>query len=317
MKYFFTALALIFTLNAEPSLAAGLVPCDGLDCDMCQLVDLGNNVINWLIGVLMVVFAIIAAWAGFELVVSGGNTSAKESAKSKFTNAFIGLIIVLAAWLIVDTLMRTLLIGSNGVLSNGVYTGFGPWSQIQCEAQPTVSTAPTTPTATTTPGVTACPINDLSPITDPVAQSLETNPISWANTDPDLQACANKFISLVGGQINSVYRPQAYQTHLWELKNRWCDASGGLKNNTNASCSTLKTKVAAEVTKHFGSNWNCGAVAVANSTHTKGDGIDIGNINVAYGSAAMKDAASKSCLTWPNYSNDKWHFTLVAGCSCN
>ena len=78
-------------------------------------------------------------WAGFKLVTSQGNPSALSDAKGRFMNAFIGLLIVLSAWLIVDTLMRGLLPGDTGEI-----TGWGPWSQIQCAEQPDSITVPDT-----------------------------------------------------------------------------------------------------------------------------------------------------------------------------
>ena len=109
--------------------AGGLVPCSGTDCTTCDVISLGNNVVQWLIGILFVIFALLAAYAGFELVTSGGNPAAKTSAKKKLTNAIIGFIIVLAAWLIVDTFMRTLLSGTGGKI-NGKF-----WYEIECASQ--------------------------------------------------------------------------------------------------------------------------------------------------------------------------------------
>ncbi|MCA9362927.1 hypothetical protein KC851_01260 [Candidatus Kaiserbacteria bacterium] len=107
--------------------AAPLVPCNGPDCGTCQLLELGERLLDWLIGVLMVIFAILIAWAGFKMVISGGNVQAKTEARSLMTNAIIGLIIVLAAWIIVDTLIRALV--PEGVL--GGQSG-RPWYQIEC-----------------------------------------------------------------------------------------------------------------------------------------------------------------------------------------
>jgi co-chaperonin GroES (HSP10) len=105
----------------------GFVPCIGLECNTCHLVDMGNTILNWLIGILFVVFGVVVALAGWGLATSAGNQAALNDAKSKFTNAFIGLFIVLAAWLIVDTIMRGLI--STG---DGTREGFGPWSQVEC-----------------------------------------------------------------------------------------------------------------------------------------------------------------------------------------
>lgn len=120
---------------------AGLVPCDGSTanpCDTCELVVLGEGILDWLIGVMLVVFAIVTAWAGFRLVTSGGNPGAKTDAKSKMLSAFIGIIITLSAWILVDTLMRSLLIGGEGEINEK------PWSTLEC-IKTTETTTPEKP----------------------------------------------------------------------------------------------------------------------------------------------------------------------------
>ena len=111
----------------------GLVNCSGLDCNACKFVELGNNLIKWLFGIVAFIFGILMLKAGFGLVVSGGNTSAVTSAKTSFTNAIIGLLIVMAAWLIVDTIFKTLF-NNNGNLDD-VSSGWGPWNEIKCTEQ--------------------------------------------------------------------------------------------------------------------------------------------------------------------------------------
>lgn len=128
----FAPLIVTLLLIITPSVvgAAGLVPCAGTECSACHFAQMGNTILQWLIGILFVVFAVVAAIGGFGLVTSGGNPEAKNEAKSKLVNALIGLIIVFAAWLLVDTIMR-------GLLNSGtdVIVGYGPWSQIQCGTQ--------------------------------------------------------------------------------------------------------------------------------------------------------------------------------------
>jgi hypothetical protein len=108
----------------------GIVPCSGLDCDACSLVKLIERIIDWLIEVMLVIFAIITAVAGFRLVMSGGNPQVKTDAKNLLTNAFIGIVIVLTAWLLINTLMRAILPSGTGELE-----GYGPWSSVQCNKQ--------------------------------------------------------------------------------------------------------------------------------------------------------------------------------------
>jgi hypothetical protein len=107
----------------------GFVPCEGRFCSACDFVVLGNTAIKWLITISFLFFAILAVRAGIKLVTSQGNPSALQDAKSSFTNAFIGLIIILIAFLLVDTIMRQLVKG------NGTIEGYGPWSEVRCSEQ--------------------------------------------------------------------------------------------------------------------------------------------------------------------------------------
>lgn len=135
MKFFTLILSVLFVVSVAPDSAsaqgvASLVPqCEGTSCSACHFVELGNNLVSWLIGVITVLFAVLMAVAGFGLVTSGGNPSALQAAKDKFTNGLIGFLIVLSAWLLIDTLMRGLL-GNNGEIQ-----GWGPWAEVQCWSQ--------------------------------------------------------------------------------------------------------------------------------------------------------------------------------------
>jgi len=124
---------------AEAQNLAGAAQCTGTTCSACNLIYLANAIIKWLIGFLCVLFAVLMAIAGWGLVVSGGNQSALEAAKEKFTNAIIGFLIVLSAWLVVDTIMRGL-VQPGGVI-DGDASGALFWSQVECQAQFGVSTS--------------------------------------------------------------------------------------------------------------------------------------------------------------------------------
>jgi len=125
-------LAAILLVIPMVSFAAGLVPCGGEDepvCQACHVVELFNGLLDWLIGILSVVFALMVMVAGFNLVTSTGNTAAKEKAKSMITNAFVGFVIVLAAWLLIDYGMRFLVSDPGGTVP------FGTWNTVQCTEQ--------------------------------------------------------------------------------------------------------------------------------------------------------------------------------------
>lgn len=136
MKYLPFIALIILVLFPDASSAQGFVPCDGssanggVACTECHFVDMANEILKWLIGILFIVFAIVMAIGGFGLVTSGGNPEAKSAAKSKMVNALVGIIIVLSAWLLVDTVMKGLLSDTDGEIG-----GYGPWSTVKCGTQ--------------------------------------------------------------------------------------------------------------------------------------------------------------------------------------
>lgn len=134
-------------LVALPSLvfaqAGGLVPCGGQNGDPCNtndVVGFANSMIDYLIKALGVIAVIVMVYAGFKLVVSAGNEGEWTKAKELFTNVIIGIILILAAWLIVDTVLK----GLTG-------RGLGDWTE---ELQMT-DPSPTAPTAPNNYGVSA------------------------------------------------------------------------------------------------------------------------------------------------------------------
>ncbi len=110
----------------------GLVPCRGGDCGTCEIVVLTNRLIQFVIILLLALVALLFGWAGFLMVTSGGDQSAYTRAKGMFANVFVGLLIVLSGWLVVDTVLKVL-------LTNGGQVTFGPslvgpWNQIPAGA---------------------------------------------------------------------------------------------------------------------------------------------------------------------------------------
>ncbi|QQR50047.1 hypothetical protein IPF86_03100 [Candidatus Nomurabacteria bacterium] len=104
---------------AEPTYDAskGLVPCGGYNPDgseqaMCTFTDimiLINTVINFLIFTLALpIAAIVFAWAGFIFITEGSNQSKRTQAKNMMINVVIGLVLALASWLIVKTILVSL-----------------------------------------------------------------------------------------------------------------------------------------------------------------------------------------------------------------
>lgn len=97
----------------------GLVPCSNTPdngnispsdlCDFDAFMKLINIVINFILFYMaMPIAAIMFFYAGFKLVTSGGNSEARGKAKNIFTNAVIGLVLAVGAWLIIKTILSIL-----------------------------------------------------------------------------------------------------------------------------------------------------------------------------------------------------------------
>lgn len=89
----------------------GLVPCtEGKLCDFKMLMLMIDNIVKFIVLKLaMPIAAIMFFYAGLLLVTSGGESGeARGKAKSIFLNTALGLIIVLAAWLIISTILAIL-----------------------------------------------------------------------------------------------------------------------------------------------------------------------------------------------------------------
>ena len=170
-------------VGTDGTISQGLVPCEGSFCSTCHVVVLANTGIKWLLTLSFLFFAILALRAGWKLIISQGNPSALTDAKQSFTNAFIGLALILTAWILVDTLMRNL-IGNGGVIKN-----YGPWAQVQCTEQTTVSQAVEpyfeadeafVPSAVVSGGTTATPVAAGQMVS---LRSLGVNVANWDGTN--------------------------------------------------------------------------------------------------------------------------------------
>jgi len=124
---------------------AGLVPC-GYDmdnsgvveqkefCSFCHIFQLGHNIITFFlfpsgdlngnVPVVPSVAGLLVAVGGIFILFGVGNPSMYEKGKQTLTSVVIGLLIVYAAWIFVNSLLTYL-----GVV---VWTGTGGWWQIPC-----------------------------------------------------------------------------------------------------------------------------------------------------------------------------------------
>lgn len=78
-------------------------------CGFNDLLVLVQNLITDMVVLSTLIATAAFAYAGFKLLVSGGNPSAKDKAKEIFRKVIIGYLWILGAWLIVYTISSVLL----------------------------------------------------------------------------------------------------------------------------------------------------------------------------------------------------------------
>jgi hypothetical protein len=107
---------LLFLFNISTANASGLIPCGGTgepECDLNQFIILIQNIIDFVIKIAIPAAAILFAYAGFLYLTASGKKGQIEDAHKIFTSVLWGFIIILSAWLIVNTIVNVLLDKTN------------------------------------------------------------------------------------------------------------------------------------------------------------------------------------------------------------
>lgn len=121
--------ATFFLIALAPSIALAqiptIVPCTGATganpCTVCHVAQLAQNTINAGIYIAVFLSAFLFAYAGLQYMTAAGQPDKASNAKRIFWTVGVGLVLILAAWLIVDLIMKTLV--NEGAL-------FGPWNEV-------------------------------------------------------------------------------------------------------------------------------------------------------------------------------------------
>lgn len=109
------------TCNETGTLEAPVKPCN-----FCDGIIVAGNIITLLFTIAFPITVAMVVYGAIRLMISGGSPEKVNQAKKIMTNAIIGLVIVLAAWVIVNTLLRVLVGFTSGD------TSLWPWSRISC-----------------------------------------------------------------------------------------------------------------------------------------------------------------------------------------
>lgn len=146
----------------------GIIPCGSSgqpNCNLCYILVLIQNLINFVVGpgggpttpvgIIYPLATLMVAYGGFVWFTSGGSESRLTQAKGIISSAIWGLVIALASFLIVNTVLNVL--AGQGISGNVAKPpGFPwPWNQINCSVVPGGTFQPTLPTPTATTTITA------------------------------------------------------------------------------------------------------------------------------------------------------------------
>lgn len=146
-----------FTGARDPSViegtstGLGLIPCgrrdgqgeDSQPCTACHAVLAGKKLIDYLTSIMVVVAIAVIVGMGVLYIMSGVNVALKKTAKAGLTAVLVGLIFMLSAWLIVNTILRFLatpefIQGGEGFIS--LQAGEGVFG-LQCNLRSDAGTA--------------------------------------------------------------------------------------------------------------------------------------------------------------------------------
>lgn len=99
-------------------LGTGIVPTDcgynlgrggsGRMCGFADIIQLIQNVIEYIFILILPISAIVFAYAGYKLLSSRGNSTQLTAAKTAITKVITGIVVIMLAWLIVKTILVAL-----------------------------------------------------------------------------------------------------------------------------------------------------------------------------------------------------------------
>lgn len=109
-------------------------------CGWDEILNLGENIVNTLIGVAFLITALFLIIGAFKLIISQGAPEAISSAKKNVTSAIFGLVIVLVSWVVLNTLI------SSFVDKDRCTREWWKFQGLQCRLTSPTGTTPSSPT---------------------------------------------------------------------------------------------------------------------------------------------------------------------------
>jgi len=115
----FPALAIDIWKGAKCVEVAGGGPTQS--CDFCDALTVTQNIIGYLTELAFVIVIAMIVWGALQMVISAGSSEKFAHGKKGITDAVIGLLVIMATWLIINEFLH--------IMTGGLAI---PWDQISC-----------------------------------------------------------------------------------------------------------------------------------------------------------------------------------------
>ncbi|MBY0294270.1 lytic transglycosylase domain-containing protein [Patescibacteria group bacterium] len=226
-RYAFFVLLFLGTpayIYAQAVGASGLVPCGAVSsvnyldpnyylsatsCNFCYFAKLIQNVVNFLVMVTIPISVAMFAWAGIKFFTAGANPKNIAQAKTIFRSVFIGFIITISGWLVVQVILQNITNQSFYLASSWTNLDCSEYNQYRARNKnvsdifspiqtptgtqypyPTTPTTPGTPTTSGGPAVNPIDVSSVGPngVQAPIALSTSQSDQALAATYDQVQA---------------------------------------------------------------------------------------------------------------------------------
>jgi hypothetical protein len=113
----------------------GLIPCGNTEqgpCTLCHFFVMFQNIMKWGLDIIFILAVLIIFIAGIVYIISSGNPGLMGKTKQMITLAISGIVIVLLAWIIINTTLYVL--GATDIRGRWIEgNGWsGVWYEVNC-----------------------------------------------------------------------------------------------------------------------------------------------------------------------------------------
>lgn len=138
LSFVFVALPMPTSAAATCTMGKILPPCTCTgDCNFCDFVLMFVNLGNWFLGLGSLFALYFLVNGAFTMVISSGSPQRLEAGKKTLTGAIVGLVLVFAAWAVINTAFMMFMGESNKDISSS-------WWNLGAKCPTTPAAVPTT-----------------------------------------------------------------------------------------------------------------------------------------------------------------------------